>query len=143
MSIANRLKAQFIRRLDELIAAGDAMPMQKHSERMSYNYVSGESRYRHYDLARWPAFVEWRTSCIAVLDQIVQPSSLLRKTVDALAVLIESWNRSASGDPAGPALYGTGYWPDAELVDPSGQYLGGSAGHRPDACGSVADSLQR
>jgi uncharacterized protein (TIGR02246 family) len=38
----------------------------------------------------------------------------------ALAVLLDSWNRSARGDVQGPTLYGTGYWPDAELVDPSG-----------------------
>lgn len=87
MGIADRLKGQYIRRLDELIAAGETMPMQTHSERTSYNYLSGASSYRQYDLARWPDFVEWRTSCIAVLDQIVPSSSLLRKTVGALCTL--------------------------------------------------------
>ncbi len=39
---------------------------------------------------------------------------------DALNVFVESWNRAASGDVRGQQSYGTLYWPDAELVDPSG-----------------------
>jgi hypothetical protein len=60
------------------------MPMKQHSRTTSRIYPSGESTYRHFDLAVWPAFVEWRTSCVAVLDQVVPKSSLLRKTVDEL-----------------------------------------------------------
>ena len=85
MKVTDRLKAKYISRLDELIAAGDTLlAMQRHSRRTSYNYLSGESTYRHYDLANWPEFVEWRTSCIAVLDQVVPPTSLLRPTVERL-----------------------------------------------------------
>ena len=57
--------------------------MRQHSRIASQNVLSGETRYRHYDLASWPEFVEWRTSCIAVLDHVVPPASLLRKTVDS------------------------------------------------------------
>lgn len=60
------------------------MPMKQHSRQVSYNMLSGDSTYRHYNLASHPEFVEWRTSCIAVLDQVVPQSSLLRKTVDSL-----------------------------------------------------------
>lgn len=38
----------------------------------------------------------------------------------ALKVFVDSWNKSAGGDSAGHQLYGSQYWPDAELVDPSG-----------------------
>jgi uncharacterized protein (TIGR02246 family) len=46
---------------------------------------------------------------------------------DALRVFVESWNRAASGDTLAPPLYGTLYWPDAELVDPSGLIWEGQA----------------
>ena len=82
MGIANRLKDEYLTRLDELIQAGEAIPMRQHSKVTAANYLTGEKHYQHYDLASWPEFVEWRTSCIAVLDQVVPTSSLLRKTVD-------------------------------------------------------------
>jgi uncharacterized protein (TIGR02246 family) len=43
---------------------------------------------------------------------------------DALKVFIDSWNRAAAGDMEGSTSYGTLYWPDAELVDPSGNIWG-------------------
>jgi uncharacterized protein (TIGR02246 family) len=39
---------------------------------------------------------------------------------DAVRVFIDSWNRSAAGNAEGHQAYGTLYWPEAELVDPSG-----------------------
>jgi uncharacterized protein (TIGR02246 family) len=39
----------------------------------------------------------------------------------ALTDFIQSWNRAAAGDVQAPARYGDLYWPDAELVDPSGR----------------------
>jgi uncharacterized protein (TIGR02246 family) len=39
---------------------------------------------------------------------------------DALKIFVDSWNRAASGDMEGSKSYGTLYWQDAELVDPSG-----------------------
>ena len=38
----------------------------------------------------------------------------------ALKTFVDSWNKSAAGDTTGHQLYGSQYWPDAELVDPSG-----------------------
>lgn len=87
MGITDRIKAKYIARLDELIQTGVAMPMEQHSQVTSANIRTGEKRYRHYDLAKWPEFVEWRTSCTAVLDQAVPASSLLRKTVDSFQEL--------------------------------------------------------
>lgn len=87
MSLPDRLKTEYVARLDELIVSGEAMSMRQHSRVTSANMLTGETRYRHYDLAAWPQFIEWRTSCIAVLDHLVPQSSLLRKTVDALHTL--------------------------------------------------------
>lgn len=44
---------------------------------------------------------------------------------NALAAFVESWNRAAAGDLQAPAHYGDLYWPDAELVDPSGRIWNG------------------
>ena len=41
-------------------------------------------------------------------------------TEDALKVFVDSWNRASAGDMQGSRSYGTLYWQDAELVDPSG-----------------------
>ena len=87
MALAERIRTKYIARIDELIASGTGMPMKPHSRQTSYNMISGESTYHHYNLASKPEFIEWRTSCIAVLDQVVPQSSLLRKTVDSLHTL--------------------------------------------------------
>src|SRR6266480_317519 len=93
MGIADRMKDKCLARLDELIQSGEAIPMRQHSKITSSNYLTGETRYRHYDLASWPEFVEWRTSCTAVLDQIVPTASLLRKTVDQFHTLDNEPNK--------------------------------------------------
>ena len=38
----------------------------------------------------------------------------------ALSSFVASWNRAAAGDSLGYAQYRALYWPDADLVDPSG-----------------------
>lgn len=38
----------------------------------------------------------------------------------ALTTFIASWNRAAAGDSLGYSQYRSLYWPDADLVDPSG-----------------------
>jgi len=47
MGIANRLKDKYLTRLDELIQAGEAIPMRQHSKVTSANYLTGEKHYRH------------------------------------------------------------------------------------------------
>lgn len=44
---------------------------------------------------------------------------------DAMNTFVDSWNRAAAGDTLAPQRYGTLYWPDAELVDPSGRIWDG------------------
>jgi len=48
-------------------------------------------------------------------------------TDDALNTFVNSWNRAAIGDTLAPETYGTLYWPDAELVDPSRRIWDGQA----------------
>ena len=45
--------------------------------------------------------------------------------IAALNVFVDSWNKAALGDSQAPQSYGTLYWPDAELVDPSGNIWSG------------------
>jgi len=45
----------------------------------------------------------------------------------ALKTFVDSWNRAAAGDSLAPQSYGTLYWPDAELVDPTGRIWDGQA----------------
>ena len=45
----------------------------------------------------------------------------------ALFTFTQSWNDGAARDTAAPTRYGTLYWPDAELVDPSGVVWNGQA----------------
>lgn len=87
MGIADRVKDKYLARLDELVQSGQAIPMQQHSKVVSGNYLTGERKYSHYNLASWPEFVEWRTSCIAVLEQVVPKASLLRNSVDKFDTL--------------------------------------------------------
>ncbi len=87
MPLAERIKTKYIARIDELIASGTGMPMESHSQQKSHNTLTGQRTYHHYNLANNPEFIEWRTSCIAVLDHVVPESSLLRKTVDHLNTL--------------------------------------------------------
>lgn len=69
----------------------------------------------------------WVTACAAVTPS-VDPNSPESQQVaaDALKVFVDSWNRAAKGEIEGQKLYGTLYWPDAELVDPSGNVWNGA-----------------
>lgn len=97
MSLTERVKAVYLDRLTELIQRGESLPMQQHSRVVGSNAYSGEKTYRHYTLASLPEFVEWRTSCAAVLDQVVPPTSILRKTVDHFPQLGDEPEKVQSG----------------------------------------------
>ena len=59
--------------------------------------------------------------CSAAYKAPSDDAEVHKAAADALAIFVDSWNRAAGGDPQAPAAYGTQYWPDAELVDPSGK----------------------
>ena len=60
-------------------------------------------------------------ACASAPNAGVIPASDSQKIAeDALKVFVGSWNRAALGEMQGSQSYGTLYWQDAELVDPSG-----------------------
>lgn len=87
MGLIGRLKEKLLTELDELVQTGEAIPMCQHSQSKVANFITGEVKRRDYNMASYPEFVEWRTSSIAILDQVVPSSSLLRKTVDSFHTL--------------------------------------------------------
>jgi len=87
MSLSLQIKIKYLSRLDELIQQGGGIPMEQRSSFASANILTGEKHYRHYNVASWPDFIEWRTCCISVLDQVVPKSSLHRSVVDSFGKL--------------------------------------------------------
>jgi len=68
--------------------------------------------------------------CLAVLTACATVSpgpSTANAASDALTRFVDSWNRAAAGDVQAPANYGDLYWPDAELVDPTGNIWNGQS----------------
>ncbi|MGQ0702283.1 MAG: SgcJ/EcaC family oxidoreductase [Gemmatimonadales bacterium] len=55
----------------------------------------------------------------------LDPAEMQTVATETLRTFVDSWNRAAAGDSVAYPLYGTLYWPDAELVDPSGQVWDG------------------
>jgi uncharacterized protein (TIGR02246 family) len=65
--------------------------------------------------------IAFLTACAPSIQSGVIPASDSQKIAEqALNVFLDSWNRAAAGDVQAPQSYGTLYWQDAELVDPSG-----------------------
>jgi len=66
------------------------------------------------------------TGCATATQAPATPDAeVVNAASDALGGFVESWNLSAAGDVQAPARYGDLYWPDAELVDPSGMIWNG------------------
>lgn len=83
MKLPPQTLAKYLGRLDELIAEGEAVPVRDAQVPSGGNYLSGETYYRSTRKVGWSEFVAWRTKCVTVLEQIVPPSSLHRRTVDS------------------------------------------------------------
>lgn len=81
--LVEKIKQKLIAELDELIKIGESLPMHQHSRVTRTNFRTGEQTRQNYSLASHPEFIEWRTSSIAILDQAVPGSSLLRQTVNS------------------------------------------------------------
>jgi len=65
------------------------------------------------------------TACATVNPAPSTDAEVANAASDALARFVDSWNRAAAGDVQAPANYGDLYWPDAELVDPTGNIWNG------------------
>jgi len=87
MKLPPKLKQKYLSRLEELIRRGEGVPIQNAQVLASNSSITGEKKYRTVRSADWPKFVEWRTACVTILDQVVPRSSAHRKTVDAFGSL--------------------------------------------------------
>ncbi len=67
------------------------------------------------------------TGCATVNPAPLTDAEVVNAASGALAGFVESWNHAAAGDVQAAARYGNLYWPDAELVDPSGRIWTGQA----------------
>lgn len=78
---------KYINRLNELIAKGKDVPVRTESVGRLANFVTGEKSYKQVDRVDWPKFVEWRTNCTTLLDNIIPANSIHRATVDGFQTL--------------------------------------------------------
>jgi len=87
MALPPQLKQRYLARLDEVIRKGEDVPVRDEQQVGSYNYITKETRYRPKKVVDWPTFVEWRTACVTILDQVVPQQSAHRATIDAFSSL--------------------------------------------------------
>jgi hypothetical protein len=72
-------REKYAQRLAELIRRGEAVTVSSKTER-SENWVTGKTTSRQVETVDWLKFVEWRTNCTSLLDQMVPISSVHRDT---------------------------------------------------------------
>ena len=86
MPLPPNLQKQYLARFDELIADGDAIhrAMRKAPGRVRVQYPDALvcERSGIVDVVDWPSFVEWKTSCVALVSQVVRRGTALERTVE-------------------------------------------------------------
>jgi hypothetical protein len=87
MKLPPNLKQQYLSRLDVLIRRGEEVPVRSTQILASANLMTGEKKYRPSSDVDWPKFVEWRTACVTLLDQVVPRGSAHRPTVEGFTGL--------------------------------------------------------
>lgn len=87
MKLPPNLKQRYLFRLAELIQKGERVPVKDSQVLSSTNSFSGEKKYHTVKHVDWPKFVEWRTACVTILDQVVPHASVHRKTVEIFGSL--------------------------------------------------------
>ena len=75
-------KQKYLNRLNELIKKGQDVPVQTKTIGGPSNFVPGIRPYKQVNKVDWPKFVEWRTNCITLLDNIIPTKSLHRETAN-------------------------------------------------------------
>ena len=86
--IPHKTKQKYISRLKKLIERGEAIEIRTKTIPGTENSATGRlSASRQITQINWPTFVEWRTNCITLLDNIVPAKSLHMKTVDGFHTL--------------------------------------------------------
>jgi len=72
--------------LEHLIEKGQKVPVKQESITHE-NPITERRRYEVIEKIDWPQFVEWRTNCITLLDQIIPKNSVHRSTIRQFGVL--------------------------------------------------------
>jgi hypothetical protein len=81
--IPPKTKQKYFERLRELISKGENIEIRTKTIPGEENWATGRiSRSRQVVQIDWPSFVEWRTNCITLLDNIIPSNSIHRATVD-------------------------------------------------------------
>ncbi len=86
MILPEKIKQKYLCRLEALIEKGEKVPV--HSETITHtNPFTDKRRYERLENIDWPKFVEWRTNCVTLLDQVIPQNSVHRSNVDGFRVL--------------------------------------------------------
>lgn len=84
--VNNKTKQKYIARISKLIEEGSNLKIETYKTFTGYDQYDREE-YETNKCLSYDSFVEWKTSCITILDTIVPKTSLHRNTVEELSSL--------------------------------------------------------
>jgi len=70
MKLPPKVQEKYLNRLDELIRKGEQLPVHKKPVRSGRSYVTGKVSIREVKEIDYLKFIEWRTNCITILEQV-------------------------------------------------------------------------
>lgn len=83
-----KTKQKYLDRIVELIEKGQQIPISHKTIPGITNRFTGDvSPSKHVTNVGWPQFVEWRTNCVTLLDNIISTKSIHRSTVEHFRTL--------------------------------------------------------
>jgi hypothetical protein len=83
-----KTKQKYLNRIGELIEKGQQIPISHKTIQGRTNRFTGDvGPSTHVTNVGWPQFVEWRTNCVTLLDNIIPANSIHRSTVDHFRTL--------------------------------------------------------
>lgn len=93
-----KTKQKYLNRLNELIENGQQIPVTNKTIPGRQNRFTGDvGPSRQVTNVGWPEFVEWRTNCVTLLDNIIPSNSLHRSTADQFQSLKNKTDTLAFG----------------------------------------------
>lgn len=96
MILPEKIKQKYLSRFEDLIEKGEKVPV--HPETITHtNPFTDKQRYERSENIDWPKFVQWRTNCITLLDQVIPQNSAHRSTVDQFRALSNTKNHLEFG----------------------------------------------
>lgn len=83
-----KTKQKYLNRICELIEKGQQIPISHKTIPGRPNRITGDvGPSTHLAIVGWPQFVEWRTNCVTLIDNIIPANSIHRSTVDYFRTL--------------------------------------------------------